>query len=296
MRQRPVIRALLVLALVPTWSAGCRHQLSDPLRPALPPPVEGAVPVTPLSNTTGRATDRTLMVVRLRLFTVQVPAGSVRDSEEIWSYLDEEPVGARIGSGLAHNGIRVGLGQESSWPDVAKALRRLTGRPLNHSHTLAHLGQPLPVVLRAHQDAQTIFMFRPDRTLFGRDYPPGDNLLTLTAGVNLDKPTDVLLMCTPTIRSTHRRTQYVQKSEGYVLSAEPVYYPLTTLAVQFKVPAGGFVLIGPGPEAKRAGSPGRQFLLRRQKGAEFEIVLVIAPEVFRVPVRESTQAMEPSPG
>lgn len=286
MTHRPPIRALFVLAALPLWAAGCQ-QPGEPLRPPLPPPVKGSAPLGPRSRTDANEATRKLLVVRLRLVTVQLPIGSVSDSEELWNYLDEEPVGARIGSGLAYNGFRAGLGQDSAWPDIAKILRQLTGQPLTRSHMLAQIGQPLAIVLKPGQDAQTIFTFRPDRTLYGQDYPPGDNVLTLTAGVDLDKPSDVHLMCAPLIRSTRRRPRYVKEPGGYLLSAEATYYPLEELEFQFKVPAGGFILIGPGRGLKRPSSPGYHFLVREKNGAKFETILVIAPEVFYAPVRES---------
>ena len=49
------------------------------------------------------------------------------------------------------------------------------------------------------------------------------------------------------------------------------------------MPAGGFLLIGPGRESQRLTSPGRQFLVGQRDGMEYETVLVIAPELFAAP-------------
>ena len=284
MTARPTARAALMLvAACAPWS-GCQPP-PEPLRPPLPPPIEDGVALTPLTRQADKEVVQKILAVRLRLITVSLPIGSVSSSEELWSYLNEEPAGARIGPSLAYNGIRVGYGPESAWPDVARVLRRLTGQPLRRSQVLAHPGTPLPIVLKARQGEQTIFIYRRERTLFGRDYPPGDNVLMVTAGINWEKPSSVHLMVTPLIRSSHRRARFVHQPAGYVLTAQPSYFPLRELDFQFTIPAGGFLLIGPGPQVRRQTSPGYHFLVRQHRGAKFETVLVIAPEVFAAPVR-----------
>jgi hypothetical protein len=255
------------------------------LRPELPPPTQDGVPLTPLSPTAERGKPRRVLAVRLRMITLQLPLGTSGDSEEIWSYLNEEPVGARSITRLAYNGMRAGLGAEGAWPDVARVLRRMSGRDLRRSHVVTPPGSRLPIVLRRFSERQTIFTFRADRTLVGRDYPPGENLLMTATGIDWDNPSSVRLSCTPLVRTARRRTRYVHDSGRYVLAQEPDYLPIPDLSFAFTVPAGGFVLIGPGPEARRESSPGNHFLVRPKEGVPSETILVIAPEVFAAPVR-----------
>ncbi len=283
---RSTARAALVLIAVSTTWSGCQQPL-EPLRPPLPPPIQDGVALNPLSRQGQGEIAGKVLAVRLRLIVVSLPIGSVSDSEQLWSYLNEEPAGAKIGPCLAYNGIRVGSAPESAWPDIAKLLRQLSGQTLRRSHVVAHPGSPLPIVLKARQGEQTIFTYRRERTLFGRDYPSGDNVLMVTAGIDWEKPSCVYLTVTPLIRTSHRRMRFVEQPVGYVLTAQPSYFPLKELDFQFKIPPGGFLLIGPGPEARRETSPGHHFLVRQRRGAKFETVLVIAPEVFAAPVRKA---------
>jgi len=252
----------------------------------MPPPVINGLPASPLGEA---AKDETLrqrmLVVRHRLITVQLPLGAASESEDVWAYINEEPAGARLGPCLARNGVRAGIGRESDWPEIARILRRLTGQRLTRAHMIARPGYPVPIVLKKNQDTQTIFLFRPDGTLSGNDYPPGDNLLVVTAGINYDNPRSVRLMGAPVVRSRYRRQRYVKGHAGYLLTSEPVHYRLDELAFQFDVPPGGFLLVGCGQEIRRRSSPGRAFLVKEKKGARFETLLVIAPEVFAAPVR-----------
>lgn len=265
--------------------ASCRPG-AEPLRPPMPPPTVNGVPATPLSELgDDRPVEARTLVIRHRLVTLQLPLGTASQTEEIWSYVNEEPTGARLGACLARNGMRIGLGRERDWPEIARILRRLTGQPLARGQLIARPGHPAAVALKKGQPVQTIFTFRLDGTLVGRDYPAGDNLLVLTAGVDFDAPRNVLLTGAPVVRSTRRRTRYVKGEAGYVLASKPIHHRLEELAFRLSVAPGGFVMVGPGREVARATSPGNRFLVHRQEGERFETVLVIAPEVFLAPAR-----------
>lgn len=264
---------------------GCAEQV-EPLRPPLAPPRAGGVQLHPLAP--GRKLDNPrafMLLIRFRLITVELPIGSVSDSEELWSYLNEEPLGGRIGATLALNGIRVGLASEQTWPDVAKLLRRLTGKPLGRRNIVTLPGGSVPVVLKAAQPVQTLFLYRPDRTLIGNDYPPCDNMLMMAGTINYDDPAAVQLTAGAVLRSVRRRPRYVEGPSGYVLTAQATHYRLEEMAFTMKIPPGGFIVVGPGPDVRRATSPGHRFLVRTRRGLQFETILVIAPRVFAAPIR-----------
>ena len=291
---RHSIPAALCLIVLSCGLSGCKPR-SDELRPTLGPPEVNGLPTTPVSEAPPApgGTQRAL-VIRHRIITLQLPLGAASETEELWTYINEEPVGARRGPCLFRNSIRVGIGREADWPEVARTLRRLTGEQLSRSQVVAQPGRPVPIALLPGRGEQTIFMFRPDGTLFGMDYPPGDNLMVITAGVNFDGPRNVLLRGAPVIRTKKRTKRYVKGETGYVLRAEPIYFRMEELAFQFNVPPGGFVMMGPGPEVKRPTSPGRKFLTAERRGERFETIMVIAPEVFVAPVRRTGATAAPT--
>ncbi len=266
--------------------SGCDRP-AEPLHLPGDPPVVGGVTLTPLKRTSKQNPRDFLLVVRISLITVQVPVGSVSNSEQLWSYLDEEPVGARVGSALARNGIRVGRGRKDAWGDVAGILQKLTGQPLNRTMLLSSPGTPMPIVFKPQQKAQTIFTYRRDGSLFGRDYPAGDNVLMTTATINYDDPSAVYMTATPVIRSIRRRRRYIKHAGRYAFTSEPIYYRLGEMDFRFKVPRGDFLLIGPAAESRRPSSPGRHFLIHRRQAMEYETVVIIAPEVFAAPVKKT---------
>ena len=51
------------------------------------------------------------------------------------------------------------------------------------------------------------------------------------------------------------------------------------------MPAKGFLVIGPGANARNPTSVGYHFLVKKRQGMEFETLLVLVPEVFAAPLR-----------
>lgn len=152
---------------------------------------------------------------------------------------------------------------------------------------LAPPGNPVQIELKRLQPVQTIFTFRNDRTLCGRDYPPGDNLLTICSTLDEDDPSTVLITGVPQVRSTGRRPQIVNDGAGGLRMVEqPVLFSLSPLTFQVSIPAGSLLVIGPGSASRRPTSAGHHFLVHRKKGVEFETVLVVIPEVFATPLPE----------
>ena len=283
-----VFSALLVFT-------GCRTSAEAP-RPSEDPPVINGEALTPFTRPVGRNQRNFLMVVRISMVTVQIPVGSVSSSEQLWSYLDEEPIDARVGKALSVNGIRVGLGRKEAWKDVCDILQQFTGQPLSRTSLLSRPGTPMPVVFKPDQKEQTIFTFRRDESMFGQDYPPGDNVIMMMATMNYDDPSVIQMTAAPAIRASKRSNRYVVEPGGYTMKSESVYYHLGDLGFRFKVPRGGFILIGPSQEAQRPTSPGYHFLMHQRNGVEFETVVIISPEAFVAPVKEANGETSPAPG
>jgi len=251
--------------------------------PELPPPLMDDRPMMPADAKTTSDPKQYVLIVRIRMLSIEVPVGTASGSEELWSYLDEEQAQASQAAGLGLNGFRVGLGGPDSWADVVKVLRRLTGRQLKEATMMGLPGKPAQIVLKSDQPVQTIFMFYSDRTLSGADYPPGDNLLTIACTLDEDDPSTVVMTALPQVRSARRKPNFVMGSTGLMMARKPAvrsFYPLT---FRITVPRKSFVVIGPGPASGRPTSVGHHFLLSSKEGMLFETVLVLMPKVWAAP-------------
>lgn len=225
-----------------------------------------------------------VLLVRMRLVSIEVPVGQASGSEEIWSYLDEEPVAADGNGVMGRNGFRVGRARRDAWPDLAETLSRLTGRKLKHADIVAIPGRPVPIVLKPDQPGQTIFTSHADWTLSGQDYPAGDSVLSVVFTLDPSDPSRVMLTGMPQIQSTQREAKFVRNEYGLSIVHEPTVYAFSPLTFQLKVPSEDLVVIGPGAASRRPSSAGHHFLVKSKRGMDFETVLVLVPKVFATDV------------
>ena len=281
-------RCALCLAL---WalvaSAGCGPEQKRPGPGYYGAGTGAAKPIAPFrpAGAAGKKGDGAyLLYLQLRLISIKVPVGKASGSEDLWSYLDEEGLGATSSTCLGRNGLRVGVGRRQSWPDLAAILKRLTGRAIRTTTMSALPGENVHVVLKEFRPSQTIFFFHPDRTLSGADHPPGDNVLTLTCTVGGDDPSRILMTAVPQVRSSKRRTKIVKSPAGVMMVDKPTWSSFRPLMFQVSVPSKDFLVVGPSAESRRASSVGHHFLVEKKEGMEVETLLVIIPEVLAKPL------------
>jgi len=233
---------------------------------------------------------RYVFLVRIKVVTIEAPVGTVSGSERVWSWLDEELVGAEALVNLGRNGFRIGAGRRDDWPAVAKMLKALTGHGLTQTLLMTTPREPVSYVVKQRQGIQTIFTFYPNRTCSGADYPPGDNLLTMACTFDPDEPQKLMITGVPQIRTIRHRPQIVKGRDRLSIVEKPAVFTFDPLTFRLRFTGGDFVMIGPGVQAARPVSVGHHFLIQRRKGVPFETVLILIPEVVAAPLRERAPA------
>ena len=259
-----------------------------------PPPASLTHPDQAMPGAGGGNDDSTQFacVLQVKVSSIEVPVGTASGSEEIWSYLDEERTKAFHSATLGRNGMRVGLADVSVWPDLARILTKMTGKKLAEQSFSALPSQPFPIELRSNLPSQTIFTSYADRTLSGADYPPGDNLLTLSITLDENDSSRMIVTALPQIRSTQRNTDIVHEGSGLVFVDQPATYSFHPATFQFTMKDKDIVVIGPGAESRRPTSIGYHFLLQEKRSMLCETVLVLSINIIKVPLR-NTAAGEP---
>lgn len=267
----------LVLLAGSFAAAGCPSTDSDPAQPTF-----GMMP----RNTDTAAPNKQLMV-HFRMATVLLPAGTASGSEDLWSYVDEEALGAETAAALGRNGMRIGVGRMSNWPDVADVLKRMTGRQVAMSHMPALPGSTIPVRLKERQPVQTIFVSLDDLSLSGEDYPPGSNILGINCRIDPNNRDSLLVTGVPQIESTRVRPKYVRDRGLRRFVPLPDWFEFTPLRFRLRMDTGEFLVIGPGRRAQIPTSVGHHFLIRQREGIAFETVLVLMPRIVEATVRQT---------
>jgi hypothetical protein len=243
-------------------------------------------------------TDRTTapnrqLMVSFRMATVLLPAGTASGSEDLWSYVDEEAIGADTAAALGRNGMRVGVGRTSNWPDVADVLGRMTGRQIALTHIPVLPGSTIPINLKRRQPAQTIFLSLNDLSLTGEDYPPGTNLLAINCRIDENNRDALLVTGVPQITTTRLRPKLVNEGGARGFVPQPDWFVFDPLQFRLRMSSDEFLVIGPGRRASIPTSVGHHFLLRRQEGIDFETVLVLMPQITETDVVHTDRAGRP---
>ncbi|RPI62170.1 MAG: hypothetical protein EHM48_04525 [Planctomycetaceae bacterium] len=243
------------------------------------PSSEGGMAADSTEAAAEKAKRPVVFIIQVRIATIEVPVGTVSGSEELWSYLDESRMGIARTAGLGRNGLRVGVGKQGSWADVAGILTRLTGRSLQSNTATMFDGTPTSLVVRQDMPEQTIFLTNNDRTLSGSDFPPGNNVMTLTCTINADNPSEVMVTGLPQIVSRDQHAEIVRENNRPVWRMVATTYSFNSAMFRVMIPSEDFIVIGPGSESRRPHSVGNHFLIHQKKGVDFETVLILFPEV-----------------
>ncbi len=281
--------ACLLTAALAAGLLGCEPDISgsgtlDPKPPTTMP--NAANPLAKPPGSTGPIDLKSFkLVVTIKLATIEVPVGTASGSEEIWSYLDEEPITTARSVNLGRNGVRVGVGRDGDWPDLARVFKRMTGRTPTQSVMAAMPNDPLQIILRQRQPEATIFTFRDDRTLRGKDYPVGDYLFTIACTLDEDDLSKVMFTAVPQVRSTAKSPTFVMSTIGPRMVNQAETYSFDDLTFRLMVPPKGFLVIGPGANARNPSTVGHHFMTLKREGVEFETLLVLTPEVVATPIR-----------
>ncbi len=275
------------LALLAALTGGCELPGSAP-----EPPEADRPPLMP--GVDRRASDdeprRMALIVRVRMYSIEVPVGTASGSEDLCSYLNEEPIAAARSGVLGRNGLRAGLGREGSWADVERILQRMTGRTLRQTKAFTPPHAPVPIALKERVGRQTIFVSRANRTLTGADYPPCDNVLIVLPALDQSNPNIVHTTVRPVLRTVRRKPRFVRGSRGITMASKPEYFDFPSLRMQMPIARGEFLVIGPGPAVQRPTSMGHHLLVTEKDGMLFETVLVLVPESFLSPVEALPRA------
>lgn len=285
------VRTIRLLLIATTLAAsllglsGCKGsddlRTDQPATPPRPPRMPGAPDPKQVDPNQPMVTR---YFIRVQLGTVEVPIGQASGSQELWDLLDEEPVSLKAAA-LGLNGLRIGLCRQDAWEDLQAVIEKMTGNLYRSLNLQITTQKPMPIVVKSNQPVQTMFMYRDDKTLNGRDFPPGDNLFTLSCSLNpKDEDDTIFLTAVPQVRTTKRYAQWVETVPGVPqLMDRPMVLPIEELLVQVPIQSGDILLVGPGVNARRTSSVGHHFLTVTRDGVPHETLLIL--QIFLVEIQ-----------
>lgn len=241
----------------------------------------GGTDAAPLLADSRRATSTGRLELRFEVLRVQVPRGTISDSEKIWNHIDEDVLPFELSRQLRRNGLRVGLGREGSWPAIRAILETTPG-----TLTLANSVQtrdlsPLSVQLKDCPREQTIFLYRADDSLTGATYPPGQLLVRHEPTLEPDDLSQISLRVVPELRSDSVELRWQITSAGPRQVPVPLGKAFDEVAFAVRLPAGHFLFIGPSQRIDRRYIVGAAFLADEVERRPTEWALFVTPTVVQ---------------
>ncbi len=224
-----------------------------------------------------------LIVIQMQfdVLRVELPAQDVQHSEKVWNYTNElcgDPVQAAM---LRRNGFRVGAATADTWAALRAMFEACGATATRASHIVQH-SAPLTLDLGPIEHAESFFLFTPDNQLIGQTFDRGNKYIHLDYAVPPEAGGAIMVQITPEVHRLSQQKRWRREGDEIreVHDYEGKVYHL--LSHMVNIPPGQFLIIGPDTSGASALSVGHRFLRRKHMGKQFETVLCITPQPFRV--------------
>jgi hypothetical protein len=212
--------------------------------------------------------------VKLDVWVLAVPWGTVSNNEAFWKRMDETVVDIGTYDLLYRNGVRVGAASLEEWP-IFKEMLDKHPAVVEQTQVTARAEKTFELEVKKDIESQTIFVFDADNSPVGRTYDLADNLLMVGFRRSVAKAGAVRVVVCPVVRSQRKRLE-AGKGQG----AEIVYklpehlYEMNLVA---EVPFDRFLVIAPSRDVRHPTNLGRNFLVEETPTERLEKVILIVP-------------------
>jgi hypothetical protein len=219
-------------------------------------------------------------MVRLVIFMLDMPSGSVSSNAEFWKRADELAVGTAQHDRLLRNGIRCGIVPQSETLFYSQFFNH---RPhnLSISHVEGSHEETFELQMEKHFDRQDLFFFNSEDEIEGRSYDRGTNQLTLSFSPAQRDDHAVRISLCPVVRSEKTRMDFTPLNDEFETPMQDVDR-IYDIGLNADVPEGSFFIIAPSTDAQRESSIGGHFLIKPEKTEKLEQVIVIVPSFLRL--------------
>lgn len=272
--KRTFLPAALWLMLI-----GCHPAPTVPPTPAEPPKMSASRTalergIAALTGTVASAAADPASM-RVEIFLLQVPSGTISGNDAFWKRVDEHAVDVATYDLLYRNGIRVGQAHTREWDHIRRVMDQYPA--ISHSTTLvAAENKPVELPLRKGVPFQDICYFDSSNRLSGQSFDECENLVTMTLQPAPRKPGVMRLALCPTVRSMRKRIQFSPlNNEQEVLFASPE--KIYDINLRCDVPVDHFLIVAPSSESAWRTSIGSQFFITEGAAEKLENVLLIVP-------------------
>ncbi|UCG33017.1 MAG: hypothetical protein JSU68_15310 [Phycisphaerales bacterium] len=265
------------------WLIGCGASLSPESSDRLPEPRDDAGSLAGGRfelDDPGDQTSATRYYLGYDVLRVEVPRGTVSQSETLWNHVDESVVAFAVTRRLRVNGFRIGLADPEAWPAIKAALDSAGATQTARAGLAQDDLLPFAIEVDPVSKDRTIFHYGRLGALKGSTYADSLTMLRIEHTLNPERLVEFNVRLVPEARSAHFQTALAATETG--LREIPIYQGkvFTELAVQMVTPKNGIIVVGPSGRAGRQSLIGTEFFCAKRNGIEFERVFFITPRLL----------------
>ena len=218
--------------------------------------------------------------MRVDIFLLQVPHGTISRNEEFWKRIDEHAVDVATYDLLYRNGVRVGQAHTREWDHFRRVMDQYPAA-FKSTTLVAAENKPVELPLRKSVQGQDICYFDSFNVLSGQSFDECENVITMTLQPAPRKPGVMRLALCPTVRSMRKRIQFSpMNNEQEVLFTTPE--KIYDINLRCDVPVDHFLIVAPSSESAWRTSIGNQFFITEGAAEKLENVLLIVPHAIQI--------------
>lgn len=285
-RRLNAVRAGLLAAVVGVWSCaspqpGPSSQSRPAWQDAHPRLLEENVFQVDRSHTLDRqglgAAPGTALQVYYEVWRFRVAGQDFGASDRLWDHLDESLLAHERGVLLRRNGIRVGVGRESSWPAVREIIVQNQPRVWRTEGAVAQ-GEPIHIELGDLNEDQPLFLFDEHDKLIGARHEWGKMALRVDHEISLDEMDRLTFRIVPEVlREPRALARKLQGDDAAVDEGES----FAALSCSLVLRPGQYVVIGPSSATRMVHLVGSAFLTSRDEDWVYENLYCVVPRIYR---------------
>lgn len=227
------------------------------------------------------------LAAQVSINVYRLPLGTSGQSQQIWSLLDEESVGARKATLLTKNGLRVGRADPRQHKALMALLRSHEGAQTLQQNSVLDRQKPVLLPTNSLQGEQQVFIYRLDDTLHGNSYQTLGNYFALRGFISPEDADATILEIRPQIRLPSGPPSYRRKPTGlgYMLSSDPPFHKFDELTVTMPIPLDHVAMVGPAVETETPFTVGENFLVETIDDQQYETLLLLRPRVIHMEIQ-----------
>ncbi|MDQ3441313.1 MAG: hypothetical protein M3478_13290 [Planctomycetota bacterium] len=285
---KKLLASILVLPVATLMVAGCSGKKPGPTTAAAPDASaqEQRDRITAFASQSRRGNvakgHRPDAPIRMRLdvYVLAVPYGTVSRNEEFWKRVNEQAVDVGTYDLLIKNGVRVGEAPIAEYERFAQIIKE---QPASHrvASLVAVEGKDIDLELRKEVVSQTVWHLNGVSELIGRTFDRCENFVALSYQPAPRKRGTVRIVLCPVVKEHRKRLEWLAgNKEQEVAFTQPMRYYDVNLRADVSV--NNFLIVAPSAESTWPGSIGNRFFVQDGAAEQLENILLFVPQQVAV--------------